>query len=165
MYSFLTADGTWCGCAMRGALLWTAMTATVAMAETETASLDISAIIPAACKVGEPDANLLVFASPQQKQLLATSSVEVTCPSGTPYSIRLNNEGSRALQPSDKLLNARPIPFSAILVGSDPAAATPTLNRIGTGSADQAIVQIKPVLTGNEIAGSYSEQLTLTIDW
>lgn len=165
MYSFRTEDGTWRGRAMRGALLWIAMTATVATAETETASLDISAIIPAACKVGEPDSNLLVVATAQQRQLLATSSVEVSCPSGTPYSIRLNNDGARALQPSDKLLNAQPIPFSAILVGTDPAAATPTLNRIGTGGADQTIVQIKPVLTGNEMAGSYSEQLTLTIDW
>lgn len=150
---------------MRGALLWAMMTAVSASAETETASLEISAVIPATCKVGEPNSALLAVATAERRQLLATSSVEVNCSFGTPYSIRLDIGGTRALQPVDKFLNARPIPFSATFVGSDPGDVLPTLNRIGTGAADQAIIQIKPGLTGNEMAGSYREHLTLTIDW
>lgn len=146
-----------------GALLL--CTATAALAESETASLDISATVPAACKVGEPDSATLAVATAGHRQLLATSSVEVNCSLGTPYRIRLNIDGTGALQPADKRLDARPIAFSATLAGSDRGAVIPTLHRIGTGAADPAVIQIDPHLTGREMAGSYREQLTLTIDW
>jgi spore coat protein U-like protein len=166
MHIIGTCEGVLNFRALRGALLLcAAITATVASAETETALLDISAIIPVTCKIGEANTDLQLVAEARQRQLTATGMIEVTCPPGTPYHIHLKSDGARTLRPSDESRQAESIAFSAMLVGSDGVTADASLERIGTGSADQTRVQIKPTLSGNELAGSYREQLTLAIDW
>jgi|GWRWMinimDraft_5_1066013.scaffolds.fasta_scaffold14893_2 spore coat protein U-like protein len=137
-----------------------------ARAETQTAVLDVSAIVPAMCKVGDPNLELdLGSVSAGEKERTGNIAVDVTCTAGTPYSITLDTGEQMSLQSGDKANAATPITIKTMIVGPDGASAPSNFARIGTGASDQTTIRITAVLPEKALAGSYSQQSTLTIDW
>lgn len=137
-----------------------------ARAETETAVLDVSAIVPAICKVGNPDLELdLGSVTAGEKERTGNVAVEVTCTVGTPYAITLGTGEQLSLQSNDKANAGTAIMIRTMIMGTDGASASSKFARVGTGGADPTIIRVTAAIPGKAIAGSYSQQATLTIDW
>ena len=159
----LFGDKHWFTAYALGAIM---MTGAPALAESETATLDVSAIIPAICRISDPDLDLdLGSVTPGEKERRGKVAIDVTCPVGTPYAITLGNSEQLSLQASDKENGGTPIKIKTVIMAPDGVSDSSRLARIGTGGPDRTAMQVTAVFTGKEIAASYSQQITFTIDW
>jgi hypothetical protein len=137
-----------------------------ATAESESAILDVSAIVPAICKISDLDLELdLGTVTAGERQRTGNVAVDVTCPEGIPYALTLDDREQAPMEASDKASAGTPIATTAVIIGAERSSASSRLSRIGSGSPDQAIIQVTADFSGKEIAGSYSKQITFTIDW
>lgn len=136
------------------------------LAESETAVLDVSAIVPAICRISDPDLDLdLGSVTPGEKERTGNVAVEITCPVGTPYAITLGNSEQPSLQASDRENDGTPIKLKTLIMGPDGVPSNARLARTGTGGPDQTAMQVTAIFSGKENAGLYSQQITFTIDW
>lgn len=139
-----------------------------ASGESQSAVLDVSAIVPAICKVSNPDLELdLGSVTAGERQRIGKIAVNVICPAGIPYAITLEDNGQTAMLASDNTTPGpnTPIATRAVILGANGTPASSSVSRVGTGDLDPARIQVTVDFTGNEVAGSYSQQMTLSIDW
>jgi spore coat protein U-like protein len=150
----------------------------VVQAGTSTATLSVSIVINAACAINPAT---LVFAPTAGTSLLTTavngnSTVSVTCTSGSPYSIAMDNGanasgGQRRMNSGSNFLNynlyvdaARTLPWST---ATNPTTCT-TLGDcfLGTGYGSAQSVNIYgavPTTATAPPSGTYTDTVTMTI--
>lgn len=117
-----------------------------ARSETETATLDISAIVPVTCTVGEVTVDLGAVKLADKAEVVTRSPIAISCQSETAFRISVDENAPTFLVSKDG--NSR-IPYSASIVGEGPTA----------------MVEIRAKPTGNEPPGLYSNELLLKLDW
>ncbi len=151
-----------------------------APAATSTGNLTVQVTITAGCSVsgttlnfGSNNGNNLLAA-----QITATANLSVTCTTGSPYSVGLDNglnaSGSqRRMQSSGQFLNynlftdaAGLVPWSA---GSTPTTCATLTNCVlgtGTGTAQTITVYGRiPITASSPAPGSYTDTVTITVTY
>lgn len=137
-----------------------------ASAESKSAVLEVSAIVPAICEVSNRDLELdLGSVAPGERQRIGKITVDVKCPEGTPYALTIDDREQSSMEATDRANVGTPVMTRTAIISAEGAAGPSRSTRMGTGRPDQTIIQVAAELTGKEIAGSYSKQVTLTVDW
>ena len=151
-----------------------------AMAGTSTATLTVQINITAACSI---DVSTLDFGSNAGTALLggnlnATTSVSVTCTSGSPYSIGVNN-GSNASSGQRRMINGANYISYNLYTDSGHANAWTTASNsttcttsnsclLGTGNGSAQLTSIYgvvPSVATAPAAGNYSDSVTMTVTY
>jgi len=136
-----------------------------AQAETESASLDVSAIVPSYCLLGDsPAIGIGNVDGSRATTMTASATIEITCAAGVPYRITLGDGSPHSLKPATPN-GGQPIPYAPRLRSAPAATDGGTVERLGTGAPDPVTVQATITVLGNEVAGRYDDTLTVTVDW
>jgi Spore Coat Protein U domain len=125
-----------------------------ARSESETATLDISAIVPATCTVGQLSVDLGSIAPKQKDEVVARSALDISCTSETPYRITIDDGAPTALV--SKTGNAQ-IPYTVAIVNTGPTESA----RLPSST----MIEILARPTGDEPAGLYRQEILLRLDW
>ena len=139
-------------------------------AASATATFNVTATVVDSCAVTASDLAFGTYDPAAATDKSGTSTVNVTCSLGTPYTISLNN-GANATGSTRKMAaGASRLTYQ---VYKDVAATTVFgtvanslgVSGVGTGAAIPAVIYGVIPKTQNVSSGSYSDQITVTIDY
>ncbi len=142
------------------------MTAT-ALASNQTSNMAVSATVTAACTIS---AGALAFGNYTGAQLDGTSTISVTCTSGSPYTIDLDaGTGSGATTTTRKLTSGADTLDYTIYTDSGRSTiwktGSPNVSGTGTGSAESVTAYGRMPATATPNVGSYTDTVVATITY
>jgi spore coat protein U-like protein len=158
----------------------TSLTAVNAQAGTATANMAVQIVITASCTINAASLNFGSNAGTAlvSTDILANTTVSVTCTNGSPYAIGMDNganaSGSqRRMKSGSNFLNynlyldiGNSVPWTTATAGPPPACTTINNCSLGTGTGSPQSVSIYgkvPSIGTAPPTGTYTDTVTMTI--
>jgi spore coat protein U-like protein len=154
-----------------------ALTGNAALAATATGNLSVTATVSNTCSVGTSSIDFGAYNTISGSALSGAGSVKVTCTTGTSYSVELGTGTYSGSCGGDRCMKegstANYLPYelykevghSNIWGGTDYAAGTALAAQTGNG-AEQTIAVYGNIAAGQNVPqGSYSDTVTITVNY
>lgn len=166
MRPFSTAKISACG--LLALALW--LTQGSAHAASTTATFNVTATVATSCSVSASDLAFGTYDAASNTDTLGTSTINVTCSLLTPYTISLNNGGNasgsqRRMGSGASRLNYDLYRDVAMTNVFGTVAAALGVSGIGTGFSAPTTVYGKLAKNQAIAPGSYTDQVTVTLDY